>query len=124
MGAGTIYTNADVSFFCLKIKMSNEVMSQQLMLSQGQYEAHLLSSCSVDASPPHTRLDWMKNGESLEGNHYLMSPDYLILTINQLATIDDGLYTCKAENAMGIRTCALHYELTVVCGYIRYVLSL
>ena len=80
--------------------------------------------CSVDASPPHTRLNWTKNGESLEGNRYLMSPDNLSLTINQLATTDDGLYTCTVENAMGIGTCVLDYELTVVCKYIYYVLSL
>ena len=72
--------------------------------------------CAVDASPPHTRLNWTRNGESfLPGKHYLMSSDKLILKINQLATIDGGLYTCLAENAMGIGTSVLDYKLTVVC---------
>ena len=78
--------------------------------------------CSVDASPTHTRLDWTRNGESfLPGKRYLMSPDNLMLTINQLATTDDGLYRCTALNAMGIGTCVQDYALTVVCKYIFHV---
>ena len=81
--------------------------------------------CSVDASPPHTRLDWTRNGESfLPEMHYQMSSDNLILTINQLATSDDGLYKCTAENAMGIGNCVQDYALTVVCKYACHVLSL
>ena len=80
--------------------------------------------CSVDASPPHTRLDWTRNGESfLPGMNYLMSSDNLILMINQLATTDDGLYKCTALNAMGIGTCVQDYALTVVCKYACHVLS-
>ena len=46
-----------------------------------------------------------------------MSPDNLFLTISTLAIIDDGRYTCTAENAMGIGTCISGYELRVVCKY-------
>ena len=125
MGAHANYTNYYVPFYPENPDVPQSNVTAIDATASTVRGTLLKLKCSVDASPPHTRLDWARNGESfLPGKRYLMSPDNLMLTINQLATTDDGLYKCTAKNARGIGTCVQDFALTVVCKSVSNALCL
>lgn len=82
-------------------------------LSEGQ---HVYLEAQVEPrSDPNLRVEWFKNGVSLNTGTRLRSTfDFglVTLSINGLRSDDSAIYTCKATNLMGeaISTCSLKIE--------------
>ena len=72
--------------------------------------------CLMDASPKQTRVKWTKNGLAVEPMGRLSTTaDHLLMTIQDLAVSDNGVYECVGVNSEGEGTCHNSYQLTVVC---------
>ena len=58
----------------------------------------------------------MRDGLVLEPKgRFSISTDQLLMTIEDLAVSDNGVYECVGMNSEGEGTCHNSYQLTVVC---------